>query len=98
MSDETFESVCTVVVPGGHVTVYVVSDGQDETQISCAIEAGIPPAASLLLLAQILSSVLPEGLAGFHAWKAYSALRANFEDINYKMANVPAIDEDELPF
>lgn len=98
MDNETFESVVTVVIPGGHVTVYVVSDRSDETQISCALEAGIQPASALLLLAQILSSVLPEGLAGFHAWKAYSALRANFEDINYKMANVPAISEDELPF
>ena len=98
MSNETFESVCTVVLPGGHVAVYVVQQTDEQTEISAAIEGGLPPAAPILLLAQLLSSVLPEGLAGFHAWKAYSALRANFEEINHKMANVPTLGEDELPF
>ena len=98
MDNETFQSVCTVVLPGGSVTVYVVQQTDEQTEISCAVEAGLPPAAALLLLAQLLSSCLPEGLAAFHAWKSYSALRHNFEDINHKMANVPTISEDELPF
>lgn len=98
MNDETIYSVVSVVLPGNHVTTYMVEDKDGETSISQAIESGIPPAAALLLLAQLLSSCLPAGLAGFHAWKAYSALRANFQDINHQMANVPAMSEDELPF
>lgn len=98
MNNETFSSVCSVVLPGNHVTIYVVEETSGETSISQAVEAGVPPAAALLLLAQLLSSCLPAGLAAFHAWKSYTALRANFEEINHQMANVPAISEDELPF
>lgn len=98
MNNEVFESVVTVVLPGGHVAVYVVQQSEEQTEVSCAVQGDTPPAAPALLLSQLLSEILPTGLAGFHAWKSYSALRVDFTEVNSQMANVPAISEDELPF
>ena len=98
MEEHGFTSVLTLHLPGKVFINIVVQETEEELEIDHQVPAGIPPGATALALSQILSAILPEGLAGFHAWKAYSAIRADFEAINHKMANVPAISEDELPF
>jgi len=93
-----FRSVCHVELPGNVFVTLVVSETESEISVDHQVPEGIPPAASALLLAQLLSAILPAGHAGFHAWRAYSAIRSEFQEINHQMANVPAISEDELPF
>lgn len=98
MLNESFRSVLHVEVPGDVFINVVVEQAEEEIRIDHQVPEGIPPAVTAILLAQVLSAILPAGHAGFHAWRAYSAIRADFESINHQMANVPAISEDELPF
>jgi hypothetical protein len=98
MQNDTYRSVLHVEVPGDVFITVVVEQTDEEVRIDHQVPEGIPPAVTAILLAQVLSSILPPGLAGFHAWKAYSAVRTDFEAVNGQMANVPAISEDELPF
>lgn len=98
MNGEAIESVVVVVLPGNNIVTYVVQQSEQGTQIEAHQDDGIPMAAAPLLLLQLASAVLPAGLAGFHIWKALSALTAEFDAINAQMANVPAMSEDELPF
>jgi hypothetical protein len=98
MSDNSFRCVVIVELPGDVFVNYLVQQDDEEVFINTQVPEGVPVGAPALLLAQILSSVLPAGLASFHAWKAYSVLRSDFQAINDQMANVPAISEDELPF
>lgn len=98
MSDNTFRSVVIVEMPGDVFVNYVVQQDDEEININTQVPEGIPVATAALLLSQILSSILPPGLASFHAWKLYSVLRQDFQHINGQMANVPTVSEDELPF
>jgi hypothetical protein len=98
MDGNEFRSVLHLEVPGDVFITVVVQQADEEVRIDHQIPVGVPPAATAILLAQVLSSILPAGQAGFHAWRAYSAIRADFEAINDQMANVPAVSEDELPF
>lgn len=98
MLDDTYRSVLHVEIPGNVFVTVVVEQTDEEVNVDHQVPEGIPPAATALLLSQVLSAILPAGLAGFHAWKTYSAVRTDFEAINGQMANVPAISEDELPF
>lgn len=98
MLEESFRSVVHLEVPGDIFITVVVEQTDEEVRIDHQVPEGIPPAVTALLLAQVLSSILPAGLAGFHAWRAYSAIRSEFQDVNHQMANVPAVSEDELPF
>jgi len=98
MDNDNFRSVLHVEVPGDVFITVVVEQSEEEVRIDHQVPEGIPPAVTAILLAQVLSSVLPAGLASFHAWKCYNAVRSDFEAVNRQMANVPAISEDELPF
>lgn len=98
MSNVQFRTVIGVELPGNVFVNCVVEESDEEVTVDHQVPEGVPPAATALALSQLLCAILPAGLAGFHAWKTYSALRANFEQINHQMANVPAISEDELPF
>jgi hypothetical protein len=98
MLEGSFRSVVHLEVPGDVFITVVVEQSDEEVRIDHQVPQGIPPAVTAILLAQVLSSILPAGLAGFHAWRAYSAVRADFQAINDQMANVPAVSEDELPF
>lgn len=98
MIEGSFRSVVHVELPGDVFVTFVVEQTDEEVRIDHQVPEGIPPAASALLLAQVLSAILPAGHTGFHAWKTYSVLRQEFEYVNRQMANVPAISEDELPF
>lgn len=98
MSNNVFRSVLHVEAPGNVFINVVVEEANEEVRIDHQVPEGIPPAVTAVLLSQVLSSILPAGLAGFHAWKCYSAVRADFTAINDQMANVPAVSEDELPF
>lgn len=98
MLNAPFRSVLHVELPGDVFIAVVVEQTDEEVRTDHQVPDGIPPAVTPLLLAQVLSALLPPGLAGFHAWKCYSALRSDFQAINHQMANVPAISEDELPF
>lgn len=98
MSNDTYRSVLHVEVPGDVFLTVVVEQTDEEVRIDHQVPEGVPPAVTAILLSQVLSAILPGGIAGFHAWKCYSAVRSDFEDINRKMANVPAVSEDELPF
>lgn len=98
MDGNEFRSVLHLEVPGDVFITVVVEQTDEEVRIDHQVPEGIPPAVTAILLAQVLSSILPAGHAGFHAWRAYSAVRTDFEAINDQMANVPAVSEDELPF
>lgn len=98
MEEQVYESVVVVVLPGNNIVTYVVRQSQSRTDIDMHADALIPPAAAPLLLLQLCSAVIPAGLAAFHIWKALNALTVEFTEINSKMANVPAMSEDELPF
>lgn len=98
MQNDVFISTVVVVLPGTNVVTYVVQQSEVGTEIAVHADAGLPPAAAALLLLQLCGSVVPPGYAAFHIWKAENALKANFTEINDQMANVPANDEDELPF
>lgn len=90
--------VVSVALPGDVFINCVVRETDTEVFVDHQVPEGIPPAVTALALSQLLSAILPAGLAGFHAWKCYSAVRSEFQAINDQMANVPAISEDELPF
>lgn len=98
MNEQVYESVIVVVLPGNNIVTYVVRQSENGTEIDAHADALIPPAAAPLLLLQLCSAVVPAGLAGFHIWKALNAFTVEFTEINSKMANVPAMSEDELPF
>lgn len=98
MSNDGFRTVLHLELPGNVFVTAVAQETSEEITVDYQVPDGIPPAAGALAIAQFLSAILPPGLAGFHAWKAYSAIRFDFEAINDQMANVPAISEDELPF
>ena len=98
MNGNGLRSVLHLEVPGNVFINVVVQDQDTEIVVDHQVPEGIPPATTALVLSQVLSAILPAGQAGFHAWRTYSAIRADFEAINDQMANVPTLSEDELPF
>ena len=98
MNNDGFRTVPHLELPGNVFVNVVAQETDEEITVDHQVPEGIPPAASALAIAQFLSAILPAGQAGFHAWRCYSAIRAEFEQVNHQMANVPAISEDELPF
>lgn len=98
MSQDTFQSTVVAILPGTHTVTFVVRDQIEEQAVEMHCPSIVPYAMPLLVLAQVLNSCLPNGTAKFHAWKCYKEIQASIEDISTQMANVPAIDEDELPF
>lgn len=98
MNEQELTSTVVVVLPGHNVVTYVVQQSEEGTQIHAHADAGIPPAAPLLLLVQLARAIAPASHTGFHLWQAEFALKAEFDAVNDQMANVPAMSEDELPF
>lgn len=98
MNTNTFRSVVHVELPGDVFLTIVVEQTDEEVRTDYQVPEGVPPAAGALQLAQVLSAILPPGLADFHAWRCLSAIRSDFQAVNDQMANVPAMSEDELPF
>lgn len=98
MSADQFQSTVIVVLPGNVTVTCVVRDSIEEQEVELHIPGNIPFVMPLLVLAQVLNSCLPNGEAKFHAWMCYRQIQGNIEVLSTQMANVPAIDEDELPF
>jgi len=98
MSKDTFQSTVIAVLPGNQTVTFVVHDQIEEQAAEMHCPSTVPFAMPMLVLAQVLNACLPDGLARFHAWKCFREIQGNIEGITVQMANVPAIDEDELPF
>lgn len=98
MEPNFFKSLVIAVLPGDVTVTAVVRDAIEEQDVALHQPSNIPYSAYPLVLAQVLSAILPNGVAKFHAWKCLNAIQADLEGIHDQMANVPAVSEDELPF
>lgn len=87
-----------VVAPTGRTVAYLVRETTETISIEAQIHPSIQHAHGPLVLATLVSAILPNGKAKFRAFQLMREIEAAFDGISMEMANVPTDGGDELPF
>jgi hypothetical protein len=98
MKEQAHVHHVVVITPSGRSINYVVRETKEEISIEAQGHDSVQLAHGPLVLATLVSAVLPAGPAKLRAFQLMREIEAGFDRISLEMANVPDISGDELPF
>lgn len=82
----------------GNTILFEIEDTPLDTQIKAQADAGTSIVRGLGALLFVVSGLLPECTAKWHAWKAVHALTRDAQAIQDRMTATAENSNDELPF